>query len=102
MAVSAETKDIFGQRGARHPAPSPISTSSRNVAAVYNQAGDGYLTYADGDLERLFCFEGFHAYADRQLWGLIEGKLGDLRAAGASSVNVLGAGCGPGTWLRAS
>jgi len=50
--------------------------------------------------ERLFCFDGPHAYADRQLWCLVERKLGDLRAAGANSIAVLDAGCGPGTWLR--
>src|SRR5262249_13662940 len=50
--------------------------------------------------ERLFCFDGPHAYADRQLWCLVERKLGDLRAAGANSIAVFDAGCGPGTWLR--
>ena len=70
------------------------------MAAVYNKAGDEYVAYADADPERLFCFDGPHAYADRQLWCLVERKLGDLRAAGANSIAVLDAGCGPGTWLR--
>ena len=39
-------------------------------------------------------------YADRQVWALLETKLTALRATGASSVSILDAGCGPGTWLR--
>lgn len=81
----------------KHPSP---RISSRLAAAVYNQAGDEYVNYADGNPERLFCFDGPHAYADRQLWSVIEKKLGALRAAGVSSITVLDAGCGPGTWLR--
>jgi SAM-dependent methyltransferase len=41
-----------------------------------------------------------HAYADRCVWAVLEKKLTDLRASGASSVSLLDAGCGPGTWLR--
>jgi SAM-dependent methyltransferase len=41
-----------------------------------------------------------HAYADRRVWTLLEAKLTDLRAAGATSIRILDAGCGPGTWLR--
>jgi SAM-dependent methyltransferase len=41
-----------------------------------------------------------HAYADRCVWAVLEKKLTDLRASGASSVRLLDAGCGPGTWLR--
>src|SRR5882672_5911044 len=76
------------------------SISSRHVAAVYNQAGDDYVAYADGDPNRLFCFDGSHAYADRQVWLLLDKKLSKLRAAGANSLSILDAGCGPGTWLR--
>jgi SAM-dependent methyltransferase len=70
------------------------------IAAVYNQAGDNYAAYADGDPTQLFVFEGMHSYADRRVWALLEAKLADLRASGASSVSLLDAGCGPGTWLR--
>lgn len=52
------------------------------VAAVYNQAGDDYAVYADGDPTQLFAFDGMHAYADRQVWGVLESKLVDLRASG--------------------
>jgi SAM-dependent methyltransferase len=70
------------------------------IAAVYNQAGDDYAAYADGDSAQLLAFDGLHAYADRQVWKLLETKLADLRASGASSISLLDAGCGPGTWLR--
>ncbi len=42
----------------------------------------------------------YHGYADRCVWAVLEKKLTDLRASGASSVRFLDAGCGPGTWLR--
>jgi len=70
------------------------------VATIYNQAGDEYVSYADGDPSQPFAFDGLHAYADRCVWAALEEKLADLRAEGASSVRLLDAGCGPGTWLR--
>ncbi len=73
---------------------------SEDVATIYNQAGADYIAYADGDPARLFSFDGLHAYSDRKLWNLLETKLFDLRAAGARSISILDAGCGPGTWLR--
>ena len=77
-----------------------IDTSSQDIATVYSRAGRAYLAYADGDPDKLFSFDGLHAYADRCLWSLLERKLIDLRATGASAVRMLDAGCGPGTWLR--
>jgi SAM-dependent methyltransferase len=71
----------------------------KNVAEIYNQAGDDYIAYADGDLTQPFVFNGMHAYADRCVWTLLEKKLVELRASGASCVRFLDAGCGPGTWL---
>lgn len=71
-----------------------------DVAEIYNQAGDDYITYADGDPSEPFAFDGMHAYADRCVWAVLETKLIELRASGASSVRFLDAGCGPGTWLR--
>jgi SAM-dependent methyltransferase len=75
-------------------------SAAANVAAAYNQAGGDYVAYADGDPTRLFAFDGLHAYADRRVWTLLEAKLTDLHATGASSISILDAGCGPGTWLR--
>jgi SAM-dependent methyltransferase len=81
---------------------SPViqDSTAANVAAAYNQAGGDYVAYADGDPTRLYAFDGLHAYADRHLWTLLEAKLTGLRATGASSITILDAGCGPGTWLR--
>jgi SAM-dependent methyltransferase len=74
--------------------------SMDDVAEIYNQAGDDYISYADGDPSEPFAFDGMHAYADRCVWAVLEKKLTDLRTSGASSVRLLDAGCGPGTWLR--
>src|ERR1700719_4149516 len=76
------------------------SEATDDVADLYNRAGDDYASYADGDPSRPFAFDGMHAYADRCVWAVLEKKLTDLRASGASSVRFLDAGCGPGTWLR--
>ena len=85
----------------RHAAPMNLhERETENAAAIYNQAGDDYVAYADGDPSQLFAFDGLHAYTDRRVWALLETKLTDLRASGASSVSLLDAGCGPGTWLR--
>ena len=84
----------------RDPDPTGDDGAVANVAAAYNQAGGDYVAYADGDPRRLFAFDGLHAYADRRVWTLLDAKLTDLRAAGASSISILDAGCGPGTWLR--
>lgn len=70
------------------------------VAVIYDRAGKDYAAYADGDVAELFSFDGMHGYADRQVWRVLEKKLTDLRARGATSVRLLDAGCGPGTWLR--
>ena len=41
------------------------------------------------------------ARAKRRAWrDAAKAKLTDLRAAGATSISILDAGCGPGTWLR--
>jgi SAM-dependent methyltransferase len=91
---------LDGQRRHHHSDQPMHQTPAESIAAAYNRAGDEYGAYADGDPERLFSFEGLHAYADRCLWSLLEAKLSDLRATGALSVSVIDAGCGPGTWLR--
>jgi SAM-dependent methyltransferase len=53
-----------------------------------------------GDPTQPFAFDGMHAYADRCVWNLLETRLADLRASGASAISLLDAGCGPGAWLR--
>ena len=71
-----------------------------SIVKAYNQAGNDYVAYADGNPRQLFSFAGLHAYADRRVWSILEAKLHDLKATGASSITLLDAGCGPGTWLR--
>src|ERR1700694_235275 len=85
--------------GEDHSVPG-LAGATDDVANIYNQAGDDYVSYADGDPLQPFAFDGLHAYADRCVWAALETKLNDLRASGASSVRLLDAGCGPGTWLR--
>ena len=70
------------------------SDQSQNIAAIYNEAGDEYAAYADGDPEHLFVFNGLHAYADRYVWAVLDAKLSSLRASGASSVSLLDARMG--------
>jgi SAM-dependent methyltransferase len=82
------------------PDSNEVAEATDDVADIYNQAGDDYVSYADGDPSQPFAFDGLHAYADRCVWTTLEAKLVDLRAAGANSVRFLDAGCGPGTWLR--
>ncbi len=79
---------------------SPLHDTSNEVAFAYDQAGQDYSLYADGNSEELFDFSGIHAYADRRLWERLNSTLLDLRETGVTSVNILDAGCGPGTWLR--
>src|ERR1700682_3948108 len=64
-----------------------------DVDNLSNQPGDDYVAYADGDPSQPFAFDGLHAYADRCVWAVLETKLADLRATGASSVRFLDAGC---------
>lgn len=67
---------------------------------AYSTSGEHYLSYADGDPQRLFNFTSHFAYADAQLWSVIARRLRFLRADGRDELRVLDAGCGPGTWLR--
>lgn len=71
-----------------------------NAATAYNQAGDDYLAYADGDPDSLYSFDARYGYCDRQVWALLDRKLTERRSSGARSISILDAGCGPGTWLR--
>lgn len=70
------------------------------VAKAYDLSGATYGSYADGDTSDLFRFSGTHGYADHGVWTCIMMKLSGIRLSGATSLRVLDAGCGPGTWLR--
>jgi SAM-dependent methyltransferase len=73
---------------------------SEQTARAYDAAGRGYLAYADGDAAQLFNFTGNYSFADREIWRRLEATLVRLSAEGRTSISVLDAGCGPGTWLR--
>jgi SAM-dependent methyltransferase len=87
-------------RQARRHAESIPAASDQAIARAYNQAGDGYLNYADGDPSRLFAFGGRYGYGDRKIWEQLETKLRALHISGTDTVRILDLGCGPGTWLR--
>ena len=78
----------------RDPDPVAHDSAAAIVAVAYNQAGGDYVAYADGDPTHLFEFDGPHAYADRRLWTLLDTKLTDLHATGATSISILDAGGG--------
>jgi SAM-dependent methyltransferase len=100
MPYNAQVPNMYMIHG-RHRSASPIGdTAAEAIATVYNQAGDDYIAYADGDAASLFAFDGPHAYADRYLWSVLDAKLRALRARGQDAIKILDAGCGPGTWLR--
>ncbi|HKD20418.1 MAG TPA: class I SAM-dependent methyltransferase [Rhizomicrobium sp.] len=80
------------RRAAEHAFVSP-------ARSPYDQVGSAYAAYADGHSDRLLAFDGLHAYADKCVWAQLSAKLRTLRAQGATSVSILDAGCGPGTWL---
>jgi SAM-dependent methyltransferase len=80
-------KELFGE-------------NRRAVAEAYNEAGERYQKYADGELNRLYAFEGQHSFSDQQTWAAIEERLHHLRLSGARSLRILDLGCGPGTWMR--
>jgi len=86
---------------ARPAAPiQPRENFDPAIATAYNESGDDYIAYADGDPRKLFAFDGQYAYGDRRIWDLLDAKLRALRTSGAQSVRILDLGCGPGTWLR--
>ena len=70
------------------------------TAAAYDRAGQDYVAYADGAIDRPFTFAGALGHADREMWRRIDLKLTRLAAGGSRSLKVFDAGCGPGTWLH--
>jgi SAM-dependent methyltransferase len=71
-----------------------------NVGLHYDRAGERYRAYADGDVDKLYEFDGQYAYGDQEIWRILGNTLNKLRARGRRELSVLDLGCGPGTWLR--
>jgi SAM-dependent methyltransferase len=78
----------------------PFTSSEGSRVSAYDEAGEAYLAYADGDAKELFSFDGQYAYGDRRVWELLESLLISLIKSGQTHIKILDAGCGPGTWLR--
>ena len=83
---------------ARHFPHSPEPAQA--LANAYDRAGHRYGLHADGDVRKLFAFDGKYAHGDRKTWDAIEIALRGLRASGKETLTVLDLGCGPGTRLR--
>jgi SAM-dependent methyltransferase len=81
---------------ARHVSAAP----GADVGFDYDRAGERYRAYADGDVDKLYEFDGQYAYGDREIWRILGNTLNRLRARGRRELSLLDLGCGPGTWLR--
>lgn len=73
---------------------------SANVGAIYDQAGERYRAYADGNQNDLYDFSGQYGFGDYETWGVICQTLHELRLKSVRELSVVDLGCGPGTWLR--
>ncbi len=81
--LAADTPEPPGRRDVINKT-SAANAAIDSIAKAYNQAGNDYVAYADGNPRQLFSFTGLHAYADRRVWSILEAKLHDLKAAGAT------------------
>jgi SAM-dependent methyltransferase len=76
------------------------TTPTRSPASAYDHVGDAYGGYADGDaVDDPGAVSNRFAHADTIVWRAIRATIDDLRASGVSTLRVLDAGCGPGTWI---
>jgi SAM-dependent methyltransferase len=78
----------------------PSDRASMDAATIYNEAGDGYLHYADGDPNHIYTFDSHYAHMDLCVWQTIDRLLIAKRRKGDEAITILDAGCGPGSWLR--
>ena len=78
-----------------------LNPTTGDVASAHDHVGDGYGRYADGDgPEDPSQAANRFAHADAIVWATICDTIDQLRDAGVSSLRVLDAGCGPGTWTQ--
>src|SRR5262245_573827 len=61
---------MAGSRRSSHSVVAIDGDCSDDVADIYNQAGDDYVSYADGDPSQPFAFDGLHGHADRGVWAV--------------------------------
>jgi ubiquinone/menaquinone biosynthesis C-methylase UbiE len=82
------------ERHARPDAP-------RAIAQAYDHAGEAYGDYADGDgADDPSCSTRRFAHADAIVWATLRKTIDELRRTGVTTLRILDAGCGPGTWIR--
>jgi SAM-dependent methyltransferase len=97
---------MFRQDDSAHARSQPFLRRGRfgtsdTIARAYDHVGDAYVSYADGQRADDPA-SGVHrsAHADSIVWQAICKSIDEVQAQGASSLRVLDAGCGPGTWLN--
>jgi hypothetical protein len=85
-----------------HALAPAVRVRGDGVADAYDYAGDGYGRYADGEpLEDSATEADCSAHhADTIVWATICQAIDHAKNAGLSTLRVLDAGCGPGTWIR--
>jgi SAM-dependent methyltransferase len=75
--------------------PTAVSATAR----AYDQVGEAYGAYADGREADEGCSANRFAHADNIVWAAIRKTIDELREAGITTLRILDAGCGPGTWI---
>lgn len=71
------------------------------IAHAYDHVGVAYARYADGEApDGPASAAAPSAHADTIVWQTLCKAIDELRDQGGSSLRILDAGCGPGTWLR--
>lgn len=71
------------------------------IATAYDYVGQDYGLYADGNAgDDRFGPDSRFAHTDAVVWETIRNTIEHFRLTGVSSLRVLDAGCGPGTWTR--
>ena len=88
-AVAAKPNGIKQRR------PDPACATAR----AYDQAGEAYGAYADGRAAH-YCSTSRFAHADNIVWDSLRKSIDELSEAGITTLRILDAGCGPGTWVR--
>ena len=71
-----------------------------DVGLDYDRAGERYRAYADGEVDKLYEFDGQYAYGDQEIWRILGNTLNKLRARGRRELSVLDLGCGSGWATR--
>jgi hypothetical protein len=65
-----------------------------DVGLDYHRAGERYRAYADGDVDKLYEFDGQYAYGDQEIWRILGNTMNKLRARGRRELSALDLGCG--------